>query len=140
MAFTAAFGTLLKKETAPGSGTYTTIAQIGHDITGPGQKSDTIDTTTHNQLSPYKSFIAGLREGGDVKFPLYFDPNDATHSDLVATFEAGVPVNWQLAPPFVPAVAWSFAAIVLDIGHHYKIKDAVMADITLKVSGRPVLA
>jgi hypothetical protein len=140
MAFTAAFGTLLEKETAPGSGLYTTIAQIGHDITGPGQKSDTIDTTTHNQTSPYKSFIAGLREGGDIKLPLFFDPNDATHSGLVATFEAGVPVNFRLVPPFVPPVAWSFAGLVIDIGHTYKIKDAVMAEITIKVSGRPVLA
>jgi hypothetical protein len=140
MAFTAAFGTLIQKETTPGSGVYTTIAQLGHDITGPGQKSDTIDTTTHNQTSPYKSFISGLREGGDVKFPVFFDPNDATHADLIATFEGGVPINFRLLPPFVPAVGWSFAGLIIDVGHHYKIKDAVMADITIKVSGRPVLA
>jgi predicted secreted protein len=140
MAFTFAFGTLLQKETAPGSGVFTTIAQLGHDITGPGQKSDTVDTTTHNQASPYKSFIAGLREGGDIKFPVFFDANDATHTGLIDTFEAGVPVNWKLVPPFSPAASWSFAGLIIDIGHHYKIKEAVMADITIKVSGKPTLA
>jgi hypothetical protein len=140
MAFTAAFGTLLKKGDGASPETFTTLAQIGADLTGPGQKSDTIDTTTHNQTSPYKSFMAGLREGGDVKVPIFFDPSSSTHTGLITTFEAGQPVNWQLCPPFSPVVKWSFAGLLIDIGHTYKIKDAVMADITIKVSGKPTLA
>lgn len=140
MAFTAAFGTLLKKGDGASPEAFTTLAQIGADLTGPGQKSDTIDTTTHNQTSPYKSFMAGLREGGDVKVPVFFDANNATHTGLITTFEAGVPVNWQLVPPFSPTAKWSFAGLLVDIGHTYKIKDAVMADITIRVSGKPTLA
>jgi Lambda phage tail tube protein, TTP len=140
MAFTAAFGTLLQREISPGSGTFTTVSQIGADISGPGQKGDTIDTTTHNQATPYKSFMSGLKEGGDVKFPLFFDPSDATHTVIISDFEAGVPVNYKLVPPFSPAAAWSFAALVVDISHTYKIKDAVMAEVTFKVSGKPTLA
>jgi predicted secreted protein len=140
MAFTAAKGTLIKKGDGASPEVFTTVAQIGADITGPGQKSDTIDTTTHNQSTPYKAFIAGLREGGDIKFPVFFDGNDSTHTGLITTFEAGVPVNWQLVPPFSPAIKWSFAGLLTDIGHTYKIKDATMADITIKVSGKPTLA
>lgn len=140
MSFTAAFGTLLKKGDGASPEVFTTIAQIGMDISGPGQKADTIDTTCHNQANPYKTFIAGLLEGGDVKLPAFFDPANATHTGLITTFEARQPVNFQLCPPFSPAVKWTFAGLMTDIGHTYKGKDATMADVTIKVSGKPTLA
>jgi hypothetical protein len=140
MAFTAAFGTLLKKGDGASPEVFTTIAQLGGDITGPNQAADPIETTTHNQSNAYQTFIAGLIKGGDIKLAVFFDPANSTHTGLITTFEARVPCNFQLVPPFSPSVKWSFAGVITDIGHTYKIKDATMADVTIKVSGKPTLA
>jgi hypothetical protein len=51
-----------------------------------------------------------------------------------------VAVNWQLIIPSSPTKTWSFSGVVTDLGHQYKLKEAVMADVTIKVSGKPVLA
>lgn len=139
MAFNAAFGALLKKGDGASPEVFTAIAQIG-DITGPDQKVDTIDTTTHNQANKYKAFIGGLMEGGDVKLPVFFDPANATHTGLITTLEAGVLANYQLSLPVSPAVKWSFAGLITNLGHTYKMNGAVMADLTVKVSGKPTLA
>lgn len=139
MAFTAAFGTLLKKGDGASPEVFTSIAQVG-GFSGVNQKADTIDITTHNQANAYKAFTAGLLEGGEVKFPIFFDAANATHSGLVTTFEARVAVNWQLVPPFSPAAKWSFSGLLIDIGHKYELNGAIMADITIKVSGKPTLA
>jgi predicted secreted protein len=135
----AAFGTLLKAGNGASPEVFTAIAQ-GQDITGPAQKADTIDVTTHDDTSPYKAFIAGLVEGGDVKMPIVFDPALASHTGLITNFEARVPTNYQLVLPTSPSVKWSFAGLITDLSHTYKMKDAIMADLTIKVSGRPVLA
>ena len=63
MGFTAAFGTLIKKGDGASPEVFTAVAQV-QGITGPGQKADTIETTTHNQANAYKTYIAGLMEGG----------------------------------------------------------------------------
>src|SRR6185312_9756784 len=76
----SAFGTLLQV----GAGSpivYTSVALVGN-ITGPGMKADTIDVSNHNQATQYKQFISGMKEGGDVKFELFFDPTDTTHNEF----------------------------------------------------------
>lgn len=139
MAFTAAKGALLKKGDGASPEVFTAVAQIG-DITGPEQKVDTIDTTTHNDTSGYKTFIGGLKESGDVKVPIFFDPANSTHTGVMTTLAAGVLVNWKITLPTSPVTSWSFQGLVTHLGHHYKMKDAIMADLTIKVSGAPTLA
>ena len=139
MGFTAAFGTLIKKGDGASPEVFTAVAQV-QGITGPGQKADTIETTTHNQANAYKTYIAGLMEGGEIKFNCFFDPANATHLGLITTLEARVPVNWQLLPPFSPTIKFSFSGLLVDVGHKYELNGATMADITIKVSGKPTLA
>jgi len=139
MAKYAAFGALLKKGDGASPEVFTTIAQVG-DITGPSQKADTIETTTHDNANAYRTFIAGLLEGGDIKVPIFFDPANSTHTGLITTLEARVACNFTLVIPSSPTKTWSFAGVVTDLGHSYKLKDAIMADLSIKVSGKPTLA
>lgn len=135
-----AFGALLKKGDGASPEVFTTIAQCG-DLTGPDQKVDTIDTTTHDNADKYKTFIGGLKEGGDIKVPIFFDPTNSTHQGLLTTIDAAVTVNFQIALPMVsPAYKWSFAGLITQLGHTYKVNGAIMADLTIKVSGKPTLA
>lgn len=139
MAFTAAYGTLLSKGNGASPEVFTPVAQI-QDLTGPAQKVDTIDTTTHDGGNGYKAFIGGLKEGGDIKVPILFDPANATHTGLIATLNAGLVVNWKITLPTSPAVNWTFAGLVTDLSHSYKMNGALMSDLTIKVSAKPTLA
>ena len=144
MALLAALGTLLKTGNGASPEVFTTVSQVGN-ITGPGVKADTIDVSNHNQANAYKQFIAGLKEGGDVKFVLFFDPSDVTQNQtgaqgLLLLLENRVVTNFQLALPTSPAVKWSFAGLVVDFANKYDVNGALMADVTIKVSGKPALA
>jgi hypothetical protein len=135
-----AFGALLKRGDGASPEVFTVIAHIA-DITGPTPKVDTIDTTTHDNPDKYKTFISGLREGGDVKVPIFFDPADITHSGLIAALEAAGNQNYQITLPMIsPAYKWSFAGLITEMGHSYKVNDAIKADLTIKVSGKPTLS
>src|ERR1035438_3749590 len=58
---------------------FVTVAQV-RDIDGPSQKTKTYDVTSHDSPNGYAQFITGLKDGGEVKFPLWFDATDATQN------------------------------------------------------------
>jgi hypothetical protein len=135
-----AFGALLKAGNGASPEVFTTIASIA-DITGPTPKVDTIDTTTHDNPDKYKTFISGLREGGDVKCPIFFDPADTSHTGLITALEAAATQNYQIQLSMLsPTYKWAFAGLITEMGHTYKVNGAIMADVTIKVSGRPALS
>ncbi len=133
----AAIGTLLQIEETPGAGDYRTVALVGN-IDGPNLKGDTIDVTNHDNVDMYKEFIVGLKEGGDVKFKLYFDPLEITHTDALATFEARTVANWKIVLPVDGAPAWAFAGVITAFNPKHDVNAALTADCTIKTSGRPV--
>lgn len=58
---------------------YTVVAQV-RDIAGPNQSSDVIETTSRDNANLYKTYLAGLRDGGEVTFDLVYDPDIVTLS------------------------------------------------------------
>ena|SRR5690348_10026136 len=135
----AAIGTLLQKGDGASPEVFTTVATVGN-ISGPGLKGDTIDVTNHDNVDRYKQFIVGLKDGGEVKFTLYFDPVETTHTGLITTFEARTVGNWKLALPISPVQSWTFAGVVTGFENKFDVNAAMTADVTIKVSGKPSFA
>jgi predicted secreted protein len=128
----AAIGTLLKRN-------GTTVALVS-DINGPGMKGDTIDVTNHDNPDNYKQFIVGLKEGGDVKAKIYFDPAETTHTDLISAFEARSLDSWAIVPPVAGVTGWTFTGVLTQFDSKFKVNGPMEADITIKVSGKPTWA
>jgi len=124
---------------------YTVIAQV-RDIAGPNQSTDTIETTSRDNANLYKSYLAGMRDGGEVTFDLVYDPDLATHSaasagGLVKLLQDGTLNNFRLSfPDAAPATTVTFAGIVTNFAPKAPMNDAFTADVTIKVSGRPTWA
>jgi predicted secreted protein len=135
----AAIGTHLQKGDGASPEVFTTVATVGN-ITGPGLKGDAIDVTNHDNTAMYKQFIVGLKEGGDVKFVLYFDPTEVTHTGLISTFESRTVTNWKLTLPVSPSQGWTFEGVITAFDNKYDVNGALMADVTIKVSGKPSFA
>lgn len=128
----AAIGTILQHN-------GTSVALVS-DIEGPGLKGDTIDTTNHDNADRYKEFIVGLKEGGDVKLKIFFDPLESTHTALLTAFEARTLDTYAIIPPVAGSPAWAILALVIAFDNKFKVNAAMEADVTLKVSGKPTFA
>lgn len=128
----AAIGTLLQRN-------GTTVALVS-DIEGPTLKGDTIDTTNHDNADNYKEFIVGLKEGGTVKLTIFFDPLETTHTGLITSFNARALDTWTIVPPVVGSPSWTFTGVITQLDNKYKVNAAIVADVTIQVSGAPAFA
>jgi hypothetical protein len=129
--------------------TYFKVASVA-DIVGPKAKADTIDSTTHDTTDGYRDFIASLKDGQEVTFPVWLDPNEATHNEtatVVGTnagglkylFEQRVKRNMKLVMPVSPVARVRFTALVTGYEFDFKVAGGIMANIVLKVNKEPVL-
>lgn len=116
-----------------------TVIALMSDIDGPGLKGDTIDTTNHDNPDGHKEFIIGLREGGDLKGKIYFDPTEGTQTALITALQTGAMDIWTLVYPG-GANGWTANGVLTQFDVKAKVKDALEADITVKISGKPVFA
>jgi predicted secreted protein len=112
-----------------GSETFTTIAEV-LDIDGPSQAREQIEVTSHSSEG-WREYIAGLRDGGEVSFPVNFVPAD--QDDLRALYDDGTQANYKIVYPN----GWkdTFAAIVTDWSTKSPVDGAVTDEIKLKISG-----
>lgn len=140
MAKKAAYGTKLAIQRLQ-TGSYTDIANLG-DITGPEINVETIDVTTHDSADFFAEFLLSIADGGDVSFDLTFDPNLAAHETLYNDVAARQKHNFYLKMPgWVSTVAGgyiAFTGLFTKIGMALTVKGAMMAPVTIKVSGKPV--
>jgi hypothetical protein len=116
-----------------------TVIALMSDIEGPGLKGDTIDTTNHDNPDNHKEFIVGLLEGGDVKGKIFFDPSDGTQTGLITSLQGRTLDNWTVTYPGVTN-GWTFTGLLTQFDVKAKVKDALEADITIKVSAKPTFA
>lgn len=141
MAGFKAFGTLLKRGDGGAPENFTTVANA-KDIDGPGMKQDFEDTTTHSSAAAgnFKEWTPTLRDGGNVKFDVLWDPNDVTHIGLQADQDGAVKRNFQCVFPTQPAKTASFAAYVDDFSFKAPVKGMVNRQLSLKITGPVTIA
>ncbi|HYI67130.1 MAG TPA: phage tail tube protein [Candidatus Limnocylindrales bacterium] len=122
---------------------FTTIAEV-LDISGPNLTRDTEDVTPHDAVDGYEEFIATLRRTGEVTFDVNFVPSHATHGPgaggLIGLYESDEATNFRLVLAASIGYTWAFAAFVTGINPGNPVTGASRASITLKPTGKPVLA
>jgi len=141
MGATKAFGTLVKRGDGNAPENFTTIANA-KDIEGPGIKKTFEDVTTHSSAlaGGYLQWLPTLKDGGNVKFDVLWDPTDVTHIGLQADEDGDVLRNFQCVFPTTPAKTASFAAYVEDFSFKSPVKGVITRLLSLKVSGPVTIA
>lgn len=135
----SAFGTVVKIGDGASPENFTTIAEL-RNVSGPSLELETIDVTTHNTADPWRQFIGGLLNGGEVSLELNFIPTEATHdptTGLIADMVNRVQRNFQIVFPDVPVTTWGFTALVTAFEMSSDPADVLQASVTLKLSGKP---
>lgn len=122
---------------------FTTIAEV-RDISGPDLSADTEDVTPHDAVDGIEEFIPTILRTGEVTFPVNFVPSHATHADaaggLIHAWRNRTKKNYRLVMSPAIGYTWSFAAYVTGFSPGNPVAGAATADVTLKVTGSPVLA
>lgn len=127
-----ALGTTLKKGT-------TAIAELT-SIGGLELSADTIETTTLDVADGYRTFVQGLKDGGEVSISGFLNPATGKgQSELLDDFEAGTEANYTIEFPAALKAKWDFDAIVTGISTGAELEDGITFEATLKVSGKPTL-
>lgn len=137
MAGLDAFGTLFERgDGALPTEAFTALANVTN-IGGPEAERETYDTTAHDSPDGWREFVGGLKDGGEVSLEVNYDPRD--HDDLYEDFEDDEPRSYRIVWPNGLG-AWSFKAIMTGFSPEAPHDDKLAAELTFKVSGKPVLS
>ena len=117
-------------------------------ISGPGISRDAVETTDM-QTGGWKTFIGGLKDGGEVGFEANFLPTDPTQNQSPGGFMSEFDKhscdslgNWRIVLPPCdgePDAYWEFAGVVTGQEIDIPLDDVMGFNGTIKVSGRPEL-
>lgn len=118
---------------------FTTIAEL-RNISGPSMSADVIDVTTHNTSTPFRRFISGLIDGGEINLDINFVPQDPTHSystGLLSDFLNRTRRNFALVFPDEGSTTWIFPGIITNFETNSDPADVLMGSVTIKIAGPP---
>ncbi|MNE66588.1 Phage major tail protein 2 [compost metagenome] len=130
-----ALGTKLK------IGPTASIVAIGQltSISSPSMSQETIDVTTLDSDGGYRDFIGGFKDGGEVSASGFFDPQDEGQSAVYAALEDSTEEDFIIEFPAAMKAKWVFKGVVTAYTTSAELEDAISFEITIKVSGKPVL-
>lgn len=139
MAGRDAFGTQLQRGDDAGA-VFTTIANVT-SISGPERSRDTIDVTAHDSPDGWMEFIGSLKDGGELSCDINYDPAEITH-DLDDDFGDVDPRKWKIVilPDTADEYTWTLNGILTKLGDEFPYDDKMGRSMTIKVSGKPILA
>lgn len=129
----AAMGTALKI----GASTVAELTSIG----GLELSADTIETTALDSTDGYRTYIGGLKDGGEVALSGFFKGSDTNGQQaLLANLNDGSVDTYSIVFPTAIGYTWSFSGIVVGFSTGAEMEDAVTFEASIKVSGKPTLA
>lgn len=107
-------------------------------IGGLEPSADTIETTTLDSTNGWRTFIQGLKDGGEVSLSGFLNVGDANgQMAMYNAFNSGALLSYTILFPF--GAAWNFSGIVTGISTGAEVEDQVNFEATIKVSGQPSL-
>lgn len=115
---------------------FTTIA--GVKSVSVGSISRTIIDNTDLDSGDYRTFKGGLKDGGSLGMSVNFEPTNGTHdktSGFLSHFDDDDARNYKLV--FPDSTEWGFAGCLESFDLSGAMDDLYLADLSIKVSGKP---
>lgn len=123
-------GVELQRGNGAGTEVFTKVAEV-KDISGPDEKADQLEVTSLDSTS--KEYIAGLRDGGEVKCEANRIGTNAQQQGVYSDFAARTLRNWKIVCP--DGEAYAFAGIVIAHSLKFGTNAARTFSFTVKISG-----
>lgn len=105
-------GTLFKRETSPGSGTFVTIAQV-MNIVPPKKVRKRADVYIHDQNTPVSK--VGAYEAMECSIELAYDMDASAHQQFETDADAKTAINYKIVFPNVGESEWAFSGTIVSM-------------------------
>jgi len=129
----AVAGTLLQLEKTASPNVFVTIKGV-EGFQGPTGTKPSIDVTAIDDTSA--QFVSGLPDYGEVRFRLFWDPDEATHAQLLASFQAtDSSDDFKIVAANDGAAAGTFTGEVTGWQHDFSRGAAMTVEVTVKLTG-----
>jgi predicted secreted protein len=107
-------------------------------INGLDLSADTLENTTLDNVDGYRTFMQGLKDGGEVSLSGFFNVGDTNGQIAIYNaFNSGALLAYTILFPF--GASWTFNGIVTGVSTGAELEDGVSFESTIKVSGKPSL-
>lgn len=108
------------------------VAQVV-DVTPPNVRVDDIDISNMDSPDQAKEYVAGWLDGGEVEITLQMTTEaNALYAQIGLTQAFGI--------QFQDSTAWTWNGYIKAFGHETEREGVVTNSVTVKISGKPVLA
>jgi hypothetical protein len=110
-------------------------------VASPELSTDTIETTVLDTANAYRTFIAGLHDGGEVSISGYYDAGDAGQAALLTAHDASTVGTFVITfPASTIGATWTFSGIVTKLKTgEANLDDLLGYEASIKVTAKPVL-
>lgn len=136
MAGIDATGSVLSRSDMASNPTFTDLANISEGPTGPGLSRASIDVSAHDSPDNSKEFVPGMVDPGEVSMTINWDSAEATHQDVRDDIYVDSVRTYRIEEPDGSTV--TFDGFVTGFENARPVDDKLTADITMKVTGKPV--
>lgn len=128
------YGTKFKRAASGSPSEYSSVGEVT-SITAPGLSRDAVETTHMESTERWRTFISGLKDGGEVNIEINFDPSDSSTTDFLNDLNTDANVDYQIE--WRDGTLWTFNALMTGMEPGVPIDDRITANCTFKVSGKP---
>lgn len=133
------YGTLFQTGADSSPEVWTTMGEVTN-ITPPALSRDSIDASHEQSPNGWREFIPGLKDGGEVSIELNYVVGSTSTLALVAELNAS---GQSAVKPrrilFTDGSFWEFDAFLTGFEPEAPLDDKMVASVTFKVSGQPLL-
>ena len=95
--------------------------------------ADEVDDTTHG-ASTWKTYIAGLKDGGTIPIVLNYDSTDTSHNVLISRFMDGSSNEYRVV--FPDASYFQFTAFLSGLGIATPKDEKIQRTFTFRIDGQ----
>ncbi len=140
----ATFGTKIEVGDGLSPQTFSLINAVGN-ITGPKSVVAVKETTAHSSLIPHRTWIPTLIDDGQLAFPIFYNPADATHNltppfGLEYLYTNRLIRAFRLTEPDPGATRRQFQGFIETYGENYPVDGVMMRDVTIRINSAPAIA
>lgn len=137
----SAFGTLFKLGNGNTPEEFVTVAEI-RTLNGMNLTADSLETTVHNTPTPWRRFIPGLLDAGEVTMDINYVPQDPTHSfssGMLSDYSNRIIRNVQVVFPDSENTTWTAPGFITSFQPSADPAGILSASVTYKIAGPPEL-
>lgn len=109
-------------------------------IGGVEVTAESTDVSAMDNVTGFKEFLSGLKDGGEVPVEGFLDGADEGQDAMYAALEDGALHQFAIVFPATIGKTWSFPGIVTKFATSAQIGDAVKFSASVKAAGKPTLA